>query len=77
MAAKYHYHYREPVGARYVFGSTESHDEMIELVRKANDVDEDGYSRSNMANLTVIWGEQLEFEPATVVQTWRVKHESR
>lgn len=27
----------------------------------------------NVRGLVVIWGERLEFEPATVVQTYRIK----
>ena len=43
---------------------------VLELVKEDTLPEGDGYK---VRGLKVIYGEQLEFEPATVVETYRVK----
>lgn len=43
--------------------------EMIALVKKAKEPE------SPYLGFTVIWGRKLEFEPATIVETWKIKQD--
>ena len=65
---KFHAFYITAVGHEPQYMVLDKVDEVLALVKKANDPD-----YSNIRNLRVIWGQLLEFEPATVVETYRIK----
>lgn len=70
MKNQYHCFWVNPFGMdrQYkVFGDLEP---VLDLV-KENEKDADDFSR--VRNLVVIYGERLDFEPAVVVQTFKVK----
>jgi hypothetical protein len=65
--ARYHCFYIEAVGLNAKYVCFDSEAEMLELVFKANS------EWSGYRNLHVVYGRALEFEPAKVVEAWRVK----
>ena len=73
MMAKemYHMFWTEPVGGINRYEATADLSVVQEMVRMANSDDRDEYT--NVASLKVIYGRLLEFEPAEIVKTWRVK----
>jgi hypothetical protein len=73
MAEKqYHCFYIEPVGHIYKYAAHDRLEPVLALV-KENERGKDPNDYSNVSGLRVIWGSALEFEPATVVETYRIK----
>lgn len=67
----YHMFWLEPVGQVRRYEATDDLSVVQEMVRKANADERDEYS--NVAGLKVIYGRLLEFEPAEIIKSWRVK----
>lgn len=68
---QYHMFWHIPVGNERGYRVTDDYDEVIEMQRKSELNEADGYS--NVRSLVVILGRKLAFEPAEIVKTWRIK----
>jgi hypothetical protein len=68
MARAFHVFYTEAVGLRPVHKEFMDERELLAFVTTANDPD-----FSNVQNLRVVYGELLEFEPAKVIESYRIK----
>ena len=70
MAEKtYHCFWVNPYGARREYAAYEELDPVLALVKRADD------ELSEVCALYVIYGVKCEFEPATYIETYRLKEE--
>jgi hypothetical protein len=67
---KYFIFYRQAFGNGHVHLETSKLEDVLALVKKAENPDESGFRE-----FVVIEGHKLEFEPHTVVETYRVKEQ--
>lgn len=67
---KYHAFYIYAYGNESRYEAFDDEQEMLKLVKRANEPEPD------VLRLLVVHGQLLEFEPALIVEAWRVK-ESR
>lgn len=72
MTLRYHCFYVEPVGYVRKYIAHERIEPVLELV-KLDELNRMSGEYSNVAELRVIWGLLVEFEPAKVVETYRIK----
>ena len=66
MANEFHAFYKKAYGNDSVYLATEDETKIIELVKASHD-------GGNVRDLRVVYGQLLEFEPAKVVETYRIK----
>jgi len=69
---RYHCFYIEPVGYDTKYVAHDKIEPVLALV-KEDERGKDPADYSNVRGLKVVFGHLLEFEPATVVETYRVK----
>jgi hypothetical protein len=72
MTLRYHCFYVEPVGHVRKYIAHDQIDPVLALV-KENERGKDPADYSNVRDLRVILGQEVEFEPAKVVETYRIK----
>lgn len=69
---KFHCFYRERVGGDHKYVVHDTEEPVLELVRQANPAP---HEYSNIANLVVIYGMAVKFEPAKWVESWKIVDE--
>lgn len=67
MTKRYHCFYMNPYGNERKYVAHDDLPPVLDLVKKSNIEDE------AVVGLKVVYGELLEFEPATYVETYRIK----
>jgi hypothetical protein len=66
MTKSYHCFYTKSVGYEHKYEAFDREADVVALVKRAD-------NPYDICGLRVVYGELLEFEPATVVETYRIK----